>query len=648
LNTRRAEAVPANQRGPQQASNSADKLRVAPEETNFEPRLTRRNPSDSKSLPLKAIQTGGSNRLPGKVGYLEPRRSSGSHLQLPPTDKAGGERSDFSDHERAGKPQDFCDTIFRPVENYITSCFNGCATLNTSFLTVRPEFNRAASEGHSTRPVPNQSHLSPPRNDNAVTEVEVDAKTLLLGDIAENSSWWTGERLARGHSTHGRIRERSPDAWRGVVSLKTPRISWVELASWYRSILTAGDSWLEKWNALQPNPLTKPSNIRKDPVTMQDLVQEIEGDMIESRNHLQRVLLKATENLLKRPRRPLKHPEDCRFLLIILANPLLFTSGSSLQPRRSNPEPSSKRSGPGKHSGIVKRVLGLMAYMPNEVHQFLVSWFSRFSESQFQRYVDLVGGFVTHRLSRQPQKRQQVNPTDGLVPSFSDSGTHHASQLHAALGGSRSTSSKPTDSSGKTRLTDYSDDWQIRAAARAMALLFAANGGHTSKKREAMPNELKSHSAGLTARHSAHAHGQLIPISSFYNTMLDYADLVADFEVWESNRGKFSFCQYPFFLSIYAKIHLMEMEARRQMEIKAREAFFDSILSNKAVSQFLVLKVRRDCLVEDSYVASRFRVLSLLRARLLTSSTYQTSAHQRGSRIRPGRHQERSKDRLRR
>ena len=44
----------------------------------------------------------------------------------------------------------------------------------------------------------------------------------------------------------------------------------------------------------------------------------------------------------------------------------------------------------------------------------------------------------------------------------------------------------------------------------------------------------------------------------------------------------------------------MEYDARRQMEVKAREAFFSSILSRKAVSQYLVLKVRRDCLVDDS------------------------------------------------
>ena len=182
---------------------------------------------------------------------------------------------------------------------------------------------------------------------------------------------------------------------------------------------------------------------------------------------------------------------------------------------------------------------------------------------------------------------------------MSDAGAQHVYRLHAALGGSRSASSKPTDKSGKPQLASYSDDWQVRAAARVMALLFAANGGQTLKKR-AMRDEPRSRDVGSTAKYSAHAQGLLVPISTFYNTMLDYADLAADFDNWESNRGKFSFCQYPFFLSIYAKIHLLEMEARRQMEIKARAAFFDSILTNKAVSQFLVLRVRRDCLVEDS------------------------------------------------
>ena len=563
------------------------------------PSLDTRSLSDPRLSPQNLAPDGTRLLDPNGRGSFDSGKLSGDHLQLTHRKNLSAERSDLSDHDGALKSRVPCDSIFRLVENYVTSCLASCATLNRSFVSVRPELQRAASEGQSVRTAPSKSHLFPPGNDSTLMEMEVDAKTLLLGDIAENGSWWTGERLSRGHSTHTHGRERSLDPWQGVVSLKSPRINWKETASWYRCLLNAGDPWREKWSALQGDPTSKSSHTEAGMIGESGLSARIENDLLNSRNHLQRVLLKATENLLKRPKRPLKHPEDCRFLFIILANPLLVPSDSSWRARRSHTPNSSRRPGPGQHSGIIKRVLGLLAHLPNEIHQYLVSWFSRFSENQFQQLVDLVGGFVTYRLSRASHKREAINPTDGLVPSFSDSGAHHASQLHAAIGGSRSTSSKPADSSGKPQLANYSEDWQVRAAARVMSLLFAANGAQ-KKKREVLPSETKSHSVGLTARYSAHVHGQLIPISSFYNTMLDYADLNADFEIWESKRGKFSFCQYPFFLSIYAKIHLMEMEARRQMEIKAREAFFDSILSNKAVSQFLVLKVRRDCLVEDS------------------------------------------------
>ena len=36
------------------------------------------------------------------------------------------------------------------------------------------------------------------------------------------------------------------------------------------------------------------------------------------------------------------------------------------------------------------------------------------------------------------------------------------------------------------------------------------------------------------------------------------------------------------------------------MEIQAREAWFNSIMTAKTLSQYLVLRIRRDCLVEDS------------------------------------------------
>jgi E3 ubiquitin-protein ligase HECTD2 len=213
----------------------------------------------------------------------------------------------------------------------------------------------------------------------------------------------------------------------------------------------------------------------------------------------------------------------------------------------------------------------------------------------------LIGSFVTYRLTRQHGKKREIDqdPTGGLIPNVAGSGRGSSAALHAALGVSGQLSKK-TD--GKPQAVIYNDDWQIKAAARVMALFFSANNSGLVRRGETRPLAALEggHSAGLAARERAHSHGQILPTSDFYNTLLDYSDLIADFEAWESRRGKFAFCQYPFFLSIWAKIQIMEHDARRQMEVKAREAFFDSIMTRKSVNQYLVLRVRRDCLVEDS------------------------------------------------
>lgn len=586
------------------------------------PKLAARSPSDPSMHPVNFVRNGDSTLLPGFAPSStgeRPRTAAQRSADQPclaTTEHPG------SDDEAGFKPQKGSSPrIFRPLETYIAGCFSGCTTLNISFLTIRPQQNdtgeRVTSGDQPEKSASARIHAS---NSDTITPLsELDAKTLLLGDFAENGFWWTGNRLDRNRADGEQRRPKSPETWKGVVSAKTPRINWAELAEWYRLVTQAGSTWKDKWKQLCPDGTDSNSASRR--ARWQAIaLDDIEREMTESRIHAQRALLKSTENLLKRPRRPLKHAEDCRFLLILLANPLLSPHSPSQESRLRSPKLQVARpptttspikrqmphqlkasSGLGHHSGIIKRLLGLISNLPNDVHQFMVSWFSRTSESFVQRLVDLVGSFVTYRLSRQHGRKhsEPVNPTDGLVPSFSEAGLHHPSQLHAALEG-RPVSSISKSTEGEPKLAIYGEDWQIRAAARVMALLFAANSNHPSRKREGIPLDQRMQSAGLNAKYQAHAHGQVIPISSFYNTMLDYADLVADFETWELNRGKFSFCQYPFFLSIWAKIHILEHDARRQMEVKAREAFFDSILSRKAVSQYLVLKVRRECLVEDS------------------------------------------------
>jgi E3 ubiquitin-protein ligase HECTD2 len=439
---------------------------------------------------------------------------------------------------------------------------------------------------------------------------DLDAKTLLVGDFAENGFWWTGGRSSSPDREATRNRQGSPDRWRGIVSARSPRINWADLAEWYRLIIDAGDQWRKKWHDLRSD-----LDENKDTIWQSVSLDRLDREITDSQLHLQRSLLKSTENLLKRPRKPLKTPEDSRFLLMLLFNPLIYPSdmpdpsgrvpANQSHSRRRAPNAVRNERNLGHHSGIIKRVLGLIANLPNEVHQFMVSWVGRFADHHFQRIVELVGSFVTYRLSRQQRKPvpEPNDPTAGLVPSFSNRETSHASQLHAQIDSRAATSSTRTTSHSKPQLTTYGEDWQIRSASRVMALLFQANVGHSSRKKELPANvEQRLGNVALNARHHANVHGQIVPVSVFYNSMLDYADLVADFETWEASKSspKFTFCQYPFFLSIYAKIHILEHDARRQMEDKAREAFFDSILSRKAVSQFLVLKVRRDCLVDDS------------------------------------------------
>jgi len=553
---------------------------------------------------------------------------SPSRAPPPPPPQANSPKvNGYASSDNHPHMQDPSRSMFRPLENYLIACFTSVECLNTSFLAFRtPHSHRAASESNAVKA------YKPSRLDNAADNPcpELDAKTLLLGDFAENGMWWTG-RCQFDQQRSQCNAARAPDGGlEDRASAKSPRINSAEMNEWYRMIISVGGTWADRLKELQQEQVLSGRRSRSNTVSAEE-IQEIEKDVAEARAHVQRTLLKASENILRRPGRSLRRPEDSRFLLILLANPLLYTSDSgvltypntvksarsasqtetsahgpavtglrqnSVAHRRS---PSNKTGTAGKHSGILKRVLGLMANLPSECHHFFVNWFSRFSEPHFRRLVELVGSFVTYRLSRQHGRNRSNShdPHGGLVPSISGPGAGTSAQLYAALG----VSGAPKSPEKNDIVVSYCEDWQIKAAARVMSLLFSANIQGPSRIQEAgkasSPATGRAR-AGSASHNQAYQHSQFLPTSAFYNTLLDYSDLVADFEAWESRKGKFAFCQYPMFLSIWAKIRIMEHDARRQMEIKAREAFFNSIMTRKAIAQYLVLKVRRDCLVEDS------------------------------------------------
>ncbi|QSZ33262.1 hypothetical protein DSL72_002850 [Monilinia vaccinii-corymbosi] len=533
------------------------------------------------------------------------------------------------DEAMHGRQDNVTKNIFRPLEEYIIASFSQFDCINTSFSTTRqvPTTRTGSQTGlkafMATIPDENDPQSETPLE-------ELDPRMLMLGDIAENGSWWTGNQKETPEKN--RV-QRPGDIMRmnshyDLTTVKSPRIDWPELNEWYHIVSNPGRMWHRKLEELISR--------RSSPVVQAPTdgeLAEIEETISEAQVHLQRTLLKATEGLLKRPGRPLKEPDHLRFLLIILANPLLYpgngtpfkNAGLKMPPNDQRPDasdpkirgqppcsklpPNVTKGASGQHSGIIKRIVGLLSNTPNECHHHIVSWFARYPEGHFQRTVELVGSFVTYRLTRQhgkPREADNPDPTSGLVPQMSATASHNnVAAFHAALQAGQTANKKKET---KPKAVVYSDDWQIKAAARVMALLFSANNSGLHRKGKTpggvqSPNDHQSKgtepSMGTPIRALA-AHGQMLPTSSFYNTLLDYSDLVADFEAWESKRSKFAFCQYPFFLSIWAKIQIMEHDARRQMEVKAREAFFNSIMTRKNVNQYLLLKVRRECLVEDS------------------------------------------------
>lgn len=425
---------------------------------------------------------------------------------------------------------------------------------------------------------------------------------LLLGDVVENGLWWTGGQKSL-------LKERKPSSTRPdnlpkqSTATKSPNINWEELAGWYSLVLNAAESWFAVYEDLCRDPRAR--------APTESELQLLERELLQGQLHTQRVLLKATESLLKRPGRPLAKASDMRFLIVILENPLLHPTMKSfrglLQPdeslvsnrggvsSRQNILPSSGLLS-GQHSGIIKRIIGLISNSSAECHKQLISWFSKYRTARFVSTKDLVSGFLSYRLLRQVDKKSktEVDITAGLIPEMRTNGAAGSSYLHDEI--RQPNSSKMKEPEQKIA---YTEDWQIKAASRVLALLFAANNPLASKHGLAASTSANIAAVGSTRDYS-HFNGQHVPTSDFYNSMIDYADLVGDFESWETRRTKFSFCQYPFLLSIWAKTHILEHDARRQMQMKARDAFLDSIMTNRNIKQYLSLDVRRDCLVDDS------------------------------------------------
>lgn len=500
--------------------------------------------------------------------------------------------------------------IFRPLEDDIVTNFLSINCLDNSFVPRQPEGNhrhhREFSELNRLAPSgPENSHAR--RRGSSPSESD---RRPSFGDGAGKTGRHVIKKQQR--STHHRQTSDGGAISSSSSTTRPIRIDWPAVDKWFDTVINAGSIWVDMYDHLVEAGACVPQP--------RIMLEQIEAEILKGQEHAQRVLLKAIETVLKRPGRRIGESGDFRFLVIALANPLLHASCrpfSGLFQRtqsshRRNKSEAGRGTGPasGQHSVIIKRILGLISNSSDEWQRQVTACFSRFSDARFVQTKDLVSGFLAYRLVRHNEKKEEpkINVADEFVPRIAEGAS--MATLQAAISQtsgattlaqtSGTTPKKPKPKPEKKLLT-HGDDWQIKAAVRVLGLLFNAN--NMAYTHPTVPEPCPTHGANRGTGSRTRMRGQILSTSDFYMTLLDNSDLVADFESWELKTTKFTFCRYPFLLSIWAKIQILEHEARRQMKTKARDAFFDSIMTHRNYDQHFSLSVRRNCLVDDSLTA---------------------------------------------
>ncbi|KAI5308468.1 putative E3 ubiquitin-protein ligase [Ascosphaera atra] len=230
-------------------------------------------------------------KSPNRAGSPTKKRSANNQTQY---------RTRFSSRR--------AESIYKPLINYLHTAFDGCDTLNSSFLTAR--------EG--------QENSSQPRSEGKVSSF-----------------------IKRQQELDFRPRKTDEKGSGFFCTPKSPRIDWDRLDEWYNLVINVGASWREGWKVRRPRGELGPKETRLAEAWEAVDTSVLEKEVEEARRHVRQALLRVTEDLLKRPKRPLKVPDDVRFLLVLLANPLLFSADSSrgLLPARSYTEKGANSQG---------------------------------------------------------------------------------------------------------------------------------------------------------------------------------------------------------------------------------------------------------------------------------------------------------------
>ncbi|CEP23399.1 HUL4 [Cyberlindnera jadinii] len=336
-------------------------------------------------------------------------------------------------------------------------------------------------------------------------------------------------------------------------------------------------------------------------------------------------LLMAVNETLLRPQGNLDSLGDIRSLLILWELPTLK---HCLYHSRKPTKKVSRLETPEIKSlsyEIVKRVIGYLSNADLTLLSSLTNFFHSWTTQQLASKVQLLNLYITFHLTRIVNAQSSMSAFQSSSPNLSE--YSNSSKLNSSsdssacetlsrvgslnvgarlprsisLWNDRSTSIFPTreQRNEKLKVSQYGNDWHIKSASRLLSMLFVANN-------------------------------KQLPVCAFYNVVSDHILLKQDFDVWQSSFKKpekndpnrvlreilncgtilgdnntsripqFTFCQFPFLLSLGAKISILEYESKKSMERMAEEAFIHALDNRVPTSVNVVFHIRRSHITDDS------------------------------------------------
>jgi hypothetical protein len=104
----------------------------------------------------------------------------------------------------------------------------------------------------------------------------------------------------------------------------------------------------------------------------------------------------------------------------------------------------------------------------------------------------------------------------------------------------------------------------------------------------------------LSSLHEVNEIHHLIPYFEFYNDLVnEQIDLTEDFTRWKQKSG-FCFCDYAFVLDPATKSKILKLESRVQQHLQRQEALRRTLFMGTWEAPALVLRVRREHLIQDT------------------------------------------------